>query len=282
MTPPTRVLLVDDEERLVLNLSRLLAARGFSVTGVHDGRQALEALRGQEPFDVIVLDLVMPGWDGLETLSRVKDLDPEVQVIMLTGQASVSSGITAMRLGAFDYLLKPVEIEELAAKIGEAREVETIRHRPVLWPRRKVAELTLSPAPRVREYQFLDWVLTELINRLGPEENHEIFVVDAGEALKGVITRQDLVGAANAARTEPPLSWNELKAEPGALPLRPAGEIMRPSPEPARPDEDLHALARRMIRENLVRLPVVDEGRLAGLARLGEILQYLPPERGKP
>lgn len=114
-----RVLLVDDEEDFRTTLAKRMAKRQVEVTEVENGPAALESL-GKGVFDVVVLDVRMPGMDGIETLRRIKANYPRVEVIMLTGHASVESGIEGMRLGAFDYLMKPCEINELLLKIQDA------------------------------------------------------------------------------------------------------------------------------------------------------------------
>jgi DNA-binding response OmpR family regulator len=116
-----RLLLVDDEERFVETLRKRLTARGLYVEGVHSGEAALSLLQTR-PFDVVLLDVRMPGMDGIQTLREIKKLQPLVQVILLSGNASINTAIEGMRLGATDYLLKPAEIEEVMAKVEEAFE----------------------------------------------------------------------------------------------------------------------------------------------------------------
>jgi DNA-binding NtrC family response regulator len=114
-----RVLLVDDEESYVETLRKRLMRRGLEVTMAHSGEQALEALQGF-PADVVLLDVKMPGMDGMETLSRIKQAHPAVEVIMLTGHANVDVAIRGMEQGAFDYLMKPAEMDDLYYKIQDA------------------------------------------------------------------------------------------------------------------------------------------------------------------
>jgi two-component system, OmpR family, response regulator len=114
-----RVLLVDDEEDFRTTLANRLRKRKFEVCDVEDGFKALEAVK-KNPVDVAIVDVKMPGMDGLEALRQIKGIDPLVEVIMLTGHASVESGIEGMRLGAFDYLMKPCDINELLFKIEDA------------------------------------------------------------------------------------------------------------------------------------------------------------------
>ncbi|MFP3870739.1 MAG: response regulator [Syntrophobacteria bacterium] len=114
-----RVLLVDDEEEFVSALSERLMLRGIQVETALNGEEALVKLY-DNPVDVVILDVMMPGLGGLEVLRQIKTSHPGTQVVLLTGQGSTKEGIEGMRLGAFDYLIKPVDIEELLAKMREA------------------------------------------------------------------------------------------------------------------------------------------------------------------
>jgi DNA-binding NtrC family response regulator len=110
------VLLVDDEVEFVEVLSDRLEARGLQVVKAHDGRSALSAAEGKV-FDAIVLDMAMPGMDGLETLEGLLKINPDLQVILLTGRATLEQAATAIRIGALDLLEKPADIDTLVAKI---------------------------------------------------------------------------------------------------------------------------------------------------------------------
>ena len=115
-----RVLLVDDEEQFVETLALRLEARDFAVATAFKGDQALDYLKGKD-VDVVVLDVLMPGLSGIDTLREMKKIRPLTEVIMLTGHATVETAIEGMKLGAFDYLMKPTEIEELVEKITRAQ-----------------------------------------------------------------------------------------------------------------------------------------------------------------
>ena len=116
---PSKVLFVDDEKDFVQTVSERLISRDVGTYGVFDGEQALNVIQEDRP-DVMVLDLKMPGLYGVEVLRRAKELDPEVEVIILTGHGSNQDMIDCMKLGAFAYLNKPVDIEELSATIKAA------------------------------------------------------------------------------------------------------------------------------------------------------------------
>ena len=117
---PDRVLLVDDEETFLEVLAERLRSRGLDVTCATSGEEALEVAEGSA-FDAVLLDLAMPGLDGIETLRRLRAAEPEIQVMILSGRATVDTAVEAMRLGAIDILEKPAEVEVLVERIREAR-----------------------------------------------------------------------------------------------------------------------------------------------------------------
>jgi DNA-binding NtrC family response regulator len=116
------LLLVDDEEGFVTTMTKRLARRGFQVESALSGQEALEKIKRMPLIDVVILDVKMPGMDGIETLREIKKEFPLVEVIMLTGHATVESAIEGMKLGAFDYLMKPSDLDQLIAKIEEAKD----------------------------------------------------------------------------------------------------------------------------------------------------------------
>jgi DNA-binding NtrC family response regulator len=116
-----KVLLVDDETEFVETLGERLEARGLSVDTAPTGLSAIVKAEGTR-FDAIVLDMAMPGMDGIETLERLLELNPDLQVILLTGRATLEQAATAIKLGALDLLEKPAEIELLVQKIEAAAE----------------------------------------------------------------------------------------------------------------------------------------------------------------
>lgn len=116
-----RVLLVDDEVDFLETLAERLEARGLQVSTATNGEDAVANV-DKEGYDLIVLDLSMPGIDGLETLKRIKTRQPDAEIIILTGQGSIRTSIEAMKLGAEDFLQKPVNISELMDKISEAKD----------------------------------------------------------------------------------------------------------------------------------------------------------------
>ena len=115
-----QVLLVDDEVSFVETLTKRLSKRSLEITAAHGGKEALGILSKNRVLEVVILDVKMPGMDGIETLREIKKKHPLVEVIMLTGHATVESAIEGMKLGAFDYLMKPIDIDQLVSKVAEA------------------------------------------------------------------------------------------------------------------------------------------------------------------
>jgi len=114
-----KVLLVDDETDFVEILVKRLRKRKLDVRPATNGQQALDML-AESPSDVVVLDVKMSDMDGIETLRRIKKISPSIEVIMLTGHADVEVAMQGMELGAFDYLMKPIDIDDLLYKLQDA------------------------------------------------------------------------------------------------------------------------------------------------------------------
>ena len=115
------LLLVDDEKPFREALTRRLGVRGFTIRQAAGGQEALEAL-AEEPSDVVILDVKMPGMDGLATLAAIQQEFPQTEVIFLTGHACTDDGVAGIKSGAFDYLCKPVELEQLIGRIQQAKD----------------------------------------------------------------------------------------------------------------------------------------------------------------
>ena len=137
------VLLVDDEVAFVETLVKRLAKRDLRVDFAYGGQEALDKLAAAGPTktDVVILDVKMPGMDGLETLARIKDEHPLIEVIMLTGHATVESAIEGMKRGAFDYLMKPCEVDLLMEKLREAADKKRAHEEKILEARASLISL---------------------------------------------------------------------------------------------------------------------------------------------
>ena len=114
------VLLVDDEVGFVETMTRRLTKRDLDIVAAYNGEEALEQLKKHASIEIVILDVKMPGMDGIETLGAIKKEHPLVEVIMLTGHATVESAIEGMKMGAYDYLMKPCDMDILMSKVKEA------------------------------------------------------------------------------------------------------------------------------------------------------------------
>lgn len=150
---PIRLLLVDDEADFRRAIARRLTKRGITSAEAATGEECLRLL-AEQPMDVVVLDVKMPGMNGIEVLGRIKEKYPETEVILLTGHATTPDGVAGIKSGAFDYLTKPIELEQLISKIHQA-------HDKIL----RAAEKKREAAYRVRMEQQM--IATERLASLG-------------------------------------------------------------------------------------------------------------------
>lgn len=132
-----KVMLVDDEKDFLETLCKRLTKRKLDVISANSGREAIAKIQ-EFPVDVVVLDVRMPGMNGIETLKEIKKIKPSVEVIMLTAHADVQVAIEGMELGAFDYLMKPMEIDDLLYKLQDAYKKK--------WCREETEKCELPPS----------------------------------------------------------------------------------------------------------------------------------------
>ena len=128
-----KVLIVDDEPDFLETLVKRLKRRNIDAVGVSSGEAAIELIETQH-FDVAILDMRMPGMDGIDTLKELKKRTPLTEVIMLTGHASVESGMQGMQIGAFDYVIKPADFDELMEKVKQAYQRKQLHEERVRSP----------------------------------------------------------------------------------------------------------------------------------------------------
>jgi DNA-binding NtrC family response regulator len=148
-----RALVVDDEPDFLETLVNRLQKRNIDTTGARSGEEALDLMR-KKLFDVVILDVKMPGgMDGIEALREMKKIQPLAEVLLLTGHASVETSIEGMKLGAFDYLLKPIKIEDLMTKMAQAFEKKNAHDQKIRKAR--IKELLRFPG-RVLEHDKED------------------------------------------------------------------------------------------------------------------------------
>ena len=278
MNSVIRVLLVDDEEQFVLNMVRILEIRGFDVKYAFNGRDAVEAVRHGGRFDVVVLDVKMPGMDGIQTLEEIKKCAPHTEVIMLTGHATVTSGIQAMRKGAYDYLMKPCDMEDLVEKIKEAYQAETIKRHPVLWPRKMIREIPLHRLHRLGPEDPLKSALEVMgwENVEGVVE--EVYIVDGEDRLMGVVNRRTLLDEAVKFQGRRPVTWETLLENPHWLPDKILGRIMTPDPVATQTNSLLTDAAQQMIMHKIRSMPVLRAEKVIGIIRMQDVFQYVDHE----
>jgi DNA-binding NtrC family response regulator len=131
------VLLVDDEVPFVEAMTKRLVKRDLDVVAAYSGPEALGLLDKKPSIEVVILDVKMPGMDGIETLREVKRKHPLVEVIMLTGHATIESAIEGMKLGAFDYLMKPSDMDLLLVKVQQAASRKRAQENKIIEARMK-------------------------------------------------------------------------------------------------------------------------------------------------
>jgi CheY-like chemotaxis protein/CBS domain-containing protein len=262
----------------VKNMARILKVRGFDVSAALDGHEAMNAIKYGGGFDVVVLDIKMPGMDGIEVLGKIKERAPGTEVIMLTGHATLESGVQAMRKGAYDYLMKPCDIEDLVEKIQEAHEAESIKRHPVLWPRKRVREATLQDFPRLEPEDRLVKALEIMSRETGDEAVEEVFILDPEGRLQGLVTKRDLLNVATKAQPDVQMNWGNLLENPQRLPDKTLGAILHPNPVTTQPNAFLTDAANHMIMNHVRSIPVVRSGQVIGILRLQDVFQYLDHE----
>ncbi len=125
-----KLLLVDDEVEFMQTLVRRMKKRNVDVVGVNSGEEALAYL-SENAIDVVVLDVKMSGMDGIETLGEIKKAKPITEVIMLTGHANLEVAVEGMEIGAFDYLMKPINIDDLLYKIQDAYKKKSLHEQKI-------------------------------------------------------------------------------------------------------------------------------------------------------
>lgn len=270
-----RILLVDDEKRFVLNLAKLLQARGFDAYTAFEGRRAVELITSEKNIALVLLDVRMPGMDGMETLQWIKQRHPDIEVIMLTGQATMEDGVQALRLGAFDFLQKPCDIESLMAKIAAACSVERIRQHQILWPRYTAGEIILTGFIPLFPEDTLDRAFYIFNHFRNGEAAQMLFVVDDRKCIKGKISRKDLLCAAGQKHGNDSTTWEWMRAHPERLGCIPVKDIMDPEVYTVAPETRLTETAELMLFHRYASIPVASNGVVLGIIRLRDVLRYM-------
>jgi DNA-binding response OmpR family regulator len=285
-----KVLLVDDEKRFRASTEKVLVRRGFAVVTAATGEEALERL-GDGP-DVVILDIRMPGMDGLTALRELKRRAPEVPVIMLSGHASEDAARVALDQGAFDFLAKPCDIDLLTAKLHEAH-----RSRHVSDPREErrvgevmipmadyttvAAEETVEEAIAALRRSFAAKVAADSVMETG---HRSLLVAGADGGVVGVVAITDLLEAimprylkapkptlADAIQYSPMFWVGMFSREVGRLRTIRVQEVMSPVPPEIPADASLMEAAYLMVQRGARRLVVTRHGGIIGIIREQEL-----------
>ncbi len=286
-----KILMVDDEEKFRETTAKILSRKGYETTVAGSGAEALEILK-KKPQDVVVLDIKMPGMDGHEALARMKELDPKIQVIMLTGHGAMDSARESLKHGAFEYLSKPCDIDLLALRINDAYSAmhkgkkEEKQVRDVMIPIEEYT--TVGPEKTVREgIQMLrqSFEVSVPTSRLMKMGHRSILVMDRKGELLGVLSIMDLIRSVRPSYLSAPkpsmadsiqysaMFWSGLfTRQAKALALVKIVDIMSPSPPVIREDANLMEAANLLFTERSRRLVVLGlEGKVIGVVREQEI-----------
>ena len=289
-TPRHTVLLVDDEPRFRSATAKVLDRRGFATITAATGSEALQRLT--ENPDVIILDIKMPGMDGLAALRELKRRAPDVPVIMLSGHGSEDAARTALREGAFDFLAKPCDIDLLAAKIQEACRGH---HDPVGIAENRVADVMIP----IRDYTTVaaDDTVEDALDRLREsfrlrsasdsimETGHRsLLVLDADGEVEGAVAIVDLLQAimprylsvpkptlADSIQYSPMFWVGMFTREVRAIRSASIRDVMSAGPPSLAADATLMEAAYVMVQQGARRLAVERDGRTIGVIREQEL-----------
>lgn len=284
-----KVLMVDDEAQFRQTTSRLLIRKGYETTVASTGEEALSLIKKDKP-DVVILDVKMPGMDGHVALEKIKDIDEDIQVIMLTGHGARESAKTSLKRGAFDYLAKPCDIDRLAARI---RDAYLLSHDDVR-SEKSAGDLmipieeytTISPEASIREGieklndSFGRLVSTDKIMQTG---HRSILVMDKNQ-LAGIFSIMDLIAALRPAYLSAPkpsmaysmeysaMFWSGLfTSQAKQISRKKIFDVMSPPPPSVKETANLMELANILYETECRRLIVRRDEKVIGVIREQEI-----------
>ena len=286
-----KVLMVDDEEQFRSTTSKILSRRGYETSMAGSGEEAIEILKTAQQ-DVVVLDIKMPGMDGHEALAQIKKMNPDIQVIMLTGHGASDSAKESLQQGAFDYLSKPCDIDLLAAKINDAHAAAT--HKGVREEKRAKDIMipiedytTIDPESTVREgierlkRSFEGALSTSRVMETG---HRSIMVLDGKGEMVGILSIVDLIKALQPSYISfpkpstadslhySPIFWSGLfTLQATNLATKKIRDIMSAAPKTIDEETNLMEIANLMSSENIRRMVVSRKGKVVGVVREQEI-----------
>ena len=290
MMSQIKVLMVDDEKRFRDTTKKILNKKGFETIVAESGEDALEKI-DQNP-DVVILDIKMPGMDGHETLEKIKETNPDLPVIMLTGHGAMPSAKEALGQGAFDYLSKPCDISLLAEKIKEAAQLKdkssVPRERSVLDIMIPIAEYsiiqedkTIKDAINLLKRSFITRMATSRLMETG---HRSILVENKSGDVQGTLTIRDLMemvmpGYLSAPKPSladsieySPMFWKGMFTM-GMQAMKDTclSDVMSPSPPSIEAKANLMEAAYLMLEANQRRLIVTMSGKIVGVIREQEL-----------
>ena len=285
-----RVLMVDDEAQFRSTTSKILTRRGYKTTVAENGEAAVQIIKNTKQ-DVVVLDVKMPGMDGHEALHEIKKIDPNVQVIMLTGHGSVDSANKSLKGEAFDYLNKPCDMDLLASKIEDAFNAtrkgrkEEKRAGDIMIPIEEYT--TIRPESTIREgiealkQSFENAVSTSRIMETG---HRSILVFDHQENLVGILSILDLIRVVRPAYLSAPkpsmadsmqystMFWSGLfTTQTKTLVSKRIEDVMSEAPLKVDEDANLMEVANLLYTEKRRRMAVMRKNRVVGVVREQEL-----------
>ncbi|GAU09237.1 CBS domain-containing protein [Desulfoplanes formicivorans] len=289
MAKKIKVLMVDDEERFRSTTSKILERKGYEVSMAASAEEALDILK-RTTHDVVVLDIKMPGLSGEEALPRIKEIDADIQVIMLTGHGGMESAQKSLTKGAFDYLNKPCDIDLLSARINDAYMSVHTR-----IPKEKTAAEIMIPIGEYTSVQA-DSTVREGIEKLKDayeaflstdkvmESGHRAIIVFDGNEVVGVLTMQKLLEAIRPEYLSAPkpsmaesmqystMFWSGLfSSQVKKLKDRKIRDVMRECPPVVNEEANLMEVADTMYTQRRRRVMVEDGQQIIGVIREQEL-----------
>jgi len=290
MAGKIRVLMVDDEEQFRSTTSKILTRKGYATTMAGSGEEAIEILRNN-PQDVVILDIKMPGMDGHQTLAEIRKIAPDIPVIMLTGHGAMESAKESLKRGAYDYLSKPCDIDLLAAKINDAcsgvkRQIKEEKKAGdimiTLENYTKVStDATVGDAIESLKKSFESLSCTGKVMETG---HRSIVVFDRKGELAGILSILDLIRAVRPGYLSAPkpsmadslqyspMFWTGLfTSQARNLAKKKVSDIMSEAPPTIDADANLMEVADMMFTLKARRVCIVRQGKVAGIVREQEI-----------
>jgi YesN/AraC family two-component response regulator len=289
MTEGIKILLVDDEKYFLQSLTKRLKRRKQYVKTAESGPEALAQMEN-ESFDVVICDVKMPEMNGIEVLQEIKRRFPDTEVIMLTGYATIESGLDGVRSGAFDYLMKPTDIEILIAKMEAAYEHKTQRElkiqdaeferdRGLIIEEILLKDVIKRDIPHIYADSSLADAVRTFKKKPGAPVAEQLYVINDSEELLGKVRRKHILRAVipifqkEKIITGDDLTWDEfLHKGSGPAGTIPIGEIMNREDKSLGADAQILEAVKFMIDNNLAVLPVVQGRKLLGTVRIYDLL----------